>query len=237
MKHSDVVAGFVVEKYLLRELAPAQLGEFEEHYASCPECIADLRAGMAAARSLRAYWQTAPSPARKPAARRWLRSAYAWAAAALLLLAILGYQSLVAGPRLRRQLAVAHRAQVLPSFSLVSLGMRSSAGLVIRANPEAPLGLYVVAPPQDGVAYYTCRLQTEAGAERLSLHVPVEQAAEATLLLIPAGTFTPGRFVLVMEGHTPGPAGETPGVEVARYRFDFQDQRAPVKAPEGSPPQ
>jgi anti-sigma factor RsiW len=227
MDHADVIARMSAENYLLGQLTPAEGEEFEEHYFTCPECIEDLKSGLALTQKLRAHFRAEPGlvsvPAPRPAVWRWLRPAVAWAAAAVMLLAILVFQSLVTVPRLRSRAAFSGHAQALPAFSLVTLGARAAAPMVVRADPAAPLAFFVDVPPQDGFVSYTCRLQTEAGAPRFSVDVPAGQSRDPALLFVPAGTLAPGRFVLIMEGHKAGAPGMgTQGELVARYEFAFE---------------
>ena len=44
MDHGDAVRLKATERYLLNELDPEQLDQFEEHLFDCPDCALDVRA-------------------------------------------------------------------------------------------------------------------------------------------------------------------------------------------------
>ena len=43
MDHNEAVRLKTTERYLLQELDPEQLEQFEEHFFDCPECALDVR--------------------------------------------------------------------------------------------------------------------------------------------------------------------------------------------------
>src|SRR5215470_8921875 len=107
MDHSEAVRLKATERYLLNELDPEQLDQFEEHLFDCPDCALDVRAGaMLVEQSKNVLSETAESATL--AARRasssnwltWLRPAFALPALILLLM-IVGYQNFVSIPAIK----------------------------------------------------------------------------------------------------------------------------------------
>lgn len=97
MEHTHAVTIGATERYLLGELDEQECAAFEEHYFSCAECAADVRAAAAVAdgAALLLRDEAAPSAAeRRPG--RVLRGPVSWfwpmpmGAAAALLLACVG---------------------------------------------------------------------------------------------------------------------------------------------------
>src|SRR5271167_1399409 len=131
MDHNEAVRLQAVEKYLLRELPPAQLEEYEEHYFDCPACAEDLKTAVAFMESTRQVFreevtQTANSKRLVPSTGGWfgwLRPAFAVPVFAALLLFI-GYQNGVTIPKLKQSLARIPVAEVVKSFSVLSSASR-----------------------------------------------------------------------------------------------------------------
>src|ERR1700675_4375258 len=100
MDHEIAVQTGAVERYVLGEMETEEREQFEEHFFECENCSMDVRAGAVFAANTRAL---ARDEARKQQAapsrgwRGWLQPAWA-PAFAMLLLAVVGYQSLVSIP-------------------------------------------------------------------------------------------------------------------------------------------
>src|SRR5690348_12241466 len=121
MEHSEAIRLMAAEKYLMSELTPELRDSFEEHFFSCQDCAADVRAGAAFLEHSKkllavqpaAEVMPAPVPV-KPGWMRWLRPALALPILALLMGVIL-YQNLVTYPSLKGTVAELRTPQILPS--------------------------------------------------------------------------------------------------------------------------
>lgn len=107
MDHGAAVGTHASERYLLGEMTEFERHQFEEHYFSCVECAADVRAGArlaAGARDVFAAEAAAPVPRELrrawPEWFRWPVLAPTCAAACLAL--VVSYQSALVIPALRR---------------------------------------------------------------------------------------------------------------------------------------
>jgi hypothetical protein len=224
MEHSEAINSRAAEKYLLGELTVEQRDRFEEHFFVCIECAADVRTGAALVDNARHVLKHEPAPLQTvfvPTRSRqgwfgWLKPAWGFAAAAILLLAVLSYQNLVTIPSLKNSAA---QPQMLASFSLVTAGSRGAGPMVIHPPKDRPFSLYVDIPAKGSFPYYTVDAQTESGNRAISVRVSAEQAKDTVQVLVPAGALQSGNSVLVVQGH----AGENgPITEVARYPFALQ---------------
>src|SRR5437868_7162837 len=110
MDHNEAVRLKTTERYLMQELDPEQLEQFEEHFFDCPECALDVRATakfLQQSKHVLSEPENAPSrvpasPSRKPWLA-WFRPAFTVPALAALL-AIIGYQTFITVPRLQSAL-------------------------------------------------------------------------------------------------------------------------------------
>src|SRR5258707_12188967 len=114
MDHDAVVRLKMTERYLLGELDPDARDEFEEHYFDCPDCALDVRAGALFVEQSKVVLAEKSEPVSaglavtaaiptKPGWFAWLRPAFA-APVMDLLLAVIGYQSLVMYSKMRQGL-------------------------------------------------------------------------------------------------------------------------------------
>jgi hypothetical protein len=220
MDHDLVVRQKVMEKYLLQELDAEQRDEFEEHFFECRECALDVRAGaefieqsqiilgedkgrMDAVKPI--------SPPVKPDWFAWLRPRYT-AGAIALLLAVLGYQSLVIYPRLRQP-------QVLPMASL-NVGTFGGELPTITTNPGQGFLLFVRIPPDGGYSRKQVDLYDPSGKLEWSLAIPSVSGQDQFPVQVPGAGLAAGNYTLVVRGI--GAAGETK--EVGRKSFALQIQ-------------
>jgi hypothetical protein len=226
MDHSEAIELRAVERYLLGELTAEQRDRFEEHFFGCLECAGDVRSGAALIDNARHVLKHEPAPVQTVLAPSrggrgwlgWLQPAWGFAAAVIVLAAILSYQNLITIPSLKHSAA---QPQMLASFSLVTAGSRGAGSTVIRAPKGHPFGLYVDIPARESFRYYTVDIQKESGERPIHVQVSAEQAKDTVQILVPGGALNPGNATLVIEGH----AGQNgPATEVARYPFEVQFQ-------------
>jgi anti-sigma factor RsiW len=149
MEHTEAVNIGATERYLLGELSDDEGAAFEEHFFSCPDCAADVRAAAAVVEGAEVLLRDEPSAAPAAPRARVLRGPASWfwpmplgAAAALLLSSLgLGYQRLVALPQAR---AAAEQARddadaPQPMYSRTLGSMRAASDPV-----EIPAGIAIV---------------------------------------------------------------------------------------------
>src|SRR5271167_119549 len=212
MDHNEAVRLQAVEKYLLRELPPAQLEEYEEHYFDCPACAEDLKTAVAFMESTRQVFreevtQTANSKRLVPSTGGWfgwLRPAFAVPVFAALLLFI-GYQNGVTIPSLKLASSQTGAGEVAKSFPVLHLDPR---------GPETSPVQFSVGPQQgfdmdvditgDSPTGFTCQILDKAGDVLIPFHVSAEEAKNTVRLHILGGFLRPGRYRLaVFAGQAP----------------------------------
>src|ERR1700683_5292260 len=114
MDHDVVVRQKMTERFLLGELEPETLQDFEEHFFGCSDCARDVRAGslfveqskIVLAEKSEAVAAGLPATGSSQAKRGWpwwLRPGFVVPVMALLLV-VIGYQNLVTYPQLHRVL-------------------------------------------------------------------------------------------------------------------------------------
>src|SRR5690349_8986585 len=111
MDHRQAIQIHAAERYLLEELSPDERDGFEAHYFDCRECADEVRAAFIFKDNSREVLKDWPNPTVKDRLASasmsagwwaWLRSSMAVPAAAMVLLGITLYQSLLVIPRLER---------------------------------------------------------------------------------------------------------------------------------------
>jgi hypothetical protein len=229
MDHSEAVRTRVAERYLLNELTGDERDAFEEHYFSCQECAEEIRCGAILMENLREIVLDTPSTT-FPAPRifggrsfRFQSSYQVFASAAIVLLAtVVGYQSLVLIPRLRRGVGGAV-PQALTSVSLLASASRGSQLPVVQVGMNQPFGLYLDIPPQSGFDAFLCEVRTDSKVE-FTVRIPKDQAIETVHLLVPGDKLKPGRYNLVVRGIASNSAPNA-GPEVVRYSFQVENKQ------------
>ncbi len=222
MDHNEAVRLKATERYLLQELDPEQLEQFEEHFFDCPECALDVRA---TAKFLQQSKQVLSEPENVPAKTRgapfrnpwlaWLRPAFTVPVMAALL-AIIGYQSFVTVPRLESAL---HRPQVLP-WASVNVGTYGASGPVVTTSSGKGFLLFVRIPPDGSYDRYTADLYNPKGRLEWSLNFPATAGQDQWPLQVPGAAWQAGTYTLAVHGISA--AGESK--DLGRTSFDLQVQ-------------
>ena len=227
MDHTQAVSTDAVERYLLGQLSDSESEEFETHFFDCAECAQELRAGALFEENARVVFNeeglAAPrvvSPAGSRPARRslwaltWGRPwAAASALAALALISVSAYQSLVVIPGLRGQLRQTLSPQPVASFVLPPASRGDTPAREISGG-----GLFYAVymdPTWDGsFAAYVCSVQDESGSTRFSVRLPAPPPGKPIQILIARSVLPSGRYTVVIRN-----AAETgkPENELARY--------------------
>src|SRR5262249_14999465 len=145
MDHIDATQNHASERYLLGELSDAERDAFEEHFFSCSECAEEVRAGAIFLSNARAVFQEddlRTQESRWEALLAWLRPHPVWAAAAaaamVSVLVVSSYQSLVALPRARSELAQLNAPQAL-TYRFLRRVVRSDEQVIEAPPGNAPL--------------------------------------------------------------------------------------------------
>ena len=216
MNHERSLQSLATERYLLGEMSELERHQFEEHYFSCAECAESVRTAALLADNARAAFAAEaihPTPARP--ARSWLDwlrvPVLAPAALAAVLACVVGYQSLVEVPALRRGLS----AQAIEPVALVSASRGSEPVIPVGDGPGFfSVAVFVAAQPQSGELSYT--LVNASGAQAAAGPAQAPAPGRPLILLIPNSAVTKGgRYTLLIRqsGHD---AGEFPFVASGR---------------------
>lgn len=192
MEHQEAIELNAAEGYLLGDLTAAEHEAFEEHYADCEACFADVRDGATMMSAMRV---DARVNARKHAPDnkvlwfgRNLIPTLAAAASFVVFIPTVVYQ--------QAQLAAARTPRIVRP--IVVADMRTERK-VLRG--EGPFQLEFRIPPTHPSPQYKCAIVDGNG--RKVRDVPdLVPAADATLvdLWIPRGLLGPGNFSLVITG-------------------------------------
>ena len=222
MDHNEAVRLKAAERYLLRELDPDQLEQFEQHFFDCQECAVDVRAAaMLVEQSKAILSETAnavpvevPPPVRNPWLA-WLRPVFAVPAMALLL-AVIGYQSLVLYPGVEQ---AASEPYLLPSAS-INVATRSGTVPVVHSKPGEPFVLLLNLPAENRFSSYIADLYDPAGHIKWSIPISAETANDTVPMRVP-GRREPGVYTLAIRGIPQ--AGGNPS-EIGRQPFELRLQ-------------
>jgi hypothetical protein len=206
MDHSDALRLKATEKYLLNELDPDQLDQFEEHMFDCPECAVDVRAAAMFVEQSKAVLSEARGPvpvkvvpARSSGWLNWLRPAFAVPALALLLL-VVGYQNLVTYPKLHQ---AANTPQVEP-WAAVNVGVAGNEAPDLTVAQGHGFLMLVRIPPETGVTRYQADLLDPSGKQEWSLPISVpsesDQKQDHFLIRVPGENWASGTYILKIRG-------------------------------------
>ena len=219
MEHTQAVETKAVERYLLGELAPSSLEEFEEHFFDCKECSEDLRIGALFLDATKEALATDPGISRSRSGARW-RFQWFWPqyalAACMALLAVICYQNFVLIPKLR----ISSSPQTLALFSLAEFGARDVSEAVIAPDHTKPYVLLVDIPVDESFSNYLCEILTQDGTKVLSIDVSAADAKKPVPLFVPPSLLKPGPYRLVILGRSVD--GKTPYREIEHQSFEIK---------------
>jgi len=223
MDHSEALRLQAAERYVLGELSPKLREEYEEHYFGCEECAADVKAAAAFAEGARELFRKERSQEEKEPVQiggwfAWLRPAIAAPALAALLL-IVGYQSLVMIPQLRRGSAVPLTAQSANFVSLIGANSRSEGGKVFLIHRDNPTVVEVDIPETGEFSGYICQIQDAQSRVLYEHRVSVIDAKQSVHLIVPAAGLRPGKYSLVVLGEGSAGSAAASASELERIRF------------------
>jgi hypothetical protein len=222
MDHKDALRLNATERYLLNELDPDQLDQFEEHLFDCQECALDLRATamlVEQGKTILAEPATAVQERRTTHSNKswfaWLRPAFAVPAMALLLL-IVGYQNVVELPATRSKAAL---PEIMPSVTM-NIATRGGDVPVVPARQGQDFALLIDLPPDGAFSTYIADLYNPAGRIEWSLEIPADAVANDSLSVRVPGTDRPGgAYILAVRG-VPRDGGSP--AEIGRHSFELR---------------
>ena len=221
MDHKDAVRLQATERYLLNELDPDQLDQFEEHLFDCPECALNVRAAaMFVEQSKSVLLHPSPTvavpvPPPVPAGwLAWLKPAFAVPLLAALV-AVIGYQNLVVFPGMKQ---ATNLIGILPSASM-NVGTRSATTATVRPKPGEGFVLLVNLPAENRFASYVADLYDPAGKIKCSVPISPEAANDTVPLRIP-GQRESGIYTLAVRGIQPDGRSS----EIGRQPFELRLQ-------------
>lgn len=225
--HAEALRQNAAERYLLGELQGGVREEYEEHFFTCAECAADIRAGVTFGRAAREILQgeaAISTPSRQAVLARprwfsWLRPAIA-APAFVVLIALVAYENFWTIPQMSHSLTEATRPQALKSLSLIAANSRGSNSSRIRVAVGQTFLLFVDVPPEPHHSEYLFEIESEFGATRFSILISAEEARNTVPILVPGSRLETGKYALVVRGVDSGQPGS--GSVVASYPFALE---------------
>jgi hypothetical protein len=233
MDHNEAVRLQAAEKYLLGELPKEQHAAYEEHYFDCHACAEELKTTVAFMEGSRHVVREddrqtmekkalALAPAAKGGWFGWLSPAFAIPVFAALLLFI-GYQNGVMIPSLKQASSRAVSAEVVKSFSLLSVGSRGegSSSLTIGVGPQEDFGLDVDMPGNSSSGYL-CEIREESGKVHFTLPVSAEAAKRSVHVNIPGGSLQPGKYSFLIFTGQVSAARTEQGSAAAQLPFSIE---------------
>lgn len=235
MNHKKALETKASERYLLGEMSDLERHLFEEHFFLCEECAEDVETGIGFHESARAVFAEYPPKVKEtkeehtsPEGRRgaevwqeqngwfdWLRPASLIPLAASVSLAFMvGYQSLVTIPTLRK---LAAPAVVTPAV-LMPATRGDLPGLTVPAS-GAPLAVSLY--PSASVSRVAYELKRHDGTIVHSGNGPAPAAGAPLVLFFPTESLKQaGEYTVLLRDASAG----QPGPVFGEYRFEIKKQ-------------
>jgi|SRR5579871_783104 len=229
MNHQDALQEMAVERYLLGELSGAALDRFEEHLFDCPLCVTDLRTGStfinAARGELRTAVEDAPVKESSSSWISWLFRPSFLAPALAACLLVVGVESFILVPGMRREIAAVETPSVLNNLVLANAGARGDSVAQIVAPQHGAFLLSVDIPGRSGFSGYLLSLYSPLGAMVWQTKISPQQAIDAVLIHVPTDITRAGMNTLLVQGLSSG-SSEVDGAggkleDLARYKFQL----------------
>jgi hypothetical protein len=230
MTHQEALQGMTVERYLLGELSGESLDSFEEHLFECPECAADVKAGLVFIDAARTELR-APARVAKPQAKSvrswtsWFASPWVLGPALAACMLVLGIQTFVVQPRMRLELARVQAPAVLNPLVLANAGARGDSLPEIAAPEHGSFVISVDVPTTGGFSSYRGSLYAPDGSLLWQTTISPEQARDAVLINVPTDKVKDGINTFVIQGLPAGVNSSGTLEDLAKYRFSVKIQK------------
>jgi hypothetical protein len=208
MDHTEAVRLQAAEKYVLKELSPTLMEEYEEHFFDCAECGLDIKAATAFVDASREVFREQPE--RELVAQdspsttgwfAWLKPAFAVPVFAALLIFI-GYQNIVTIPEARHGVSIVATERFRATFLSRGAMPSDGSGDSVRIHAGQPFSLAFDFTPRTDKAFprYIAQLKDALGHKIYQAMIPAELALRGINLSIPGGLVQQGKYNLVMYG-------------------------------------
>ena len=229
MNHQDALQEMSVERYLLGELKGASLDRFEEHLFECPECAADVKAGITFIDAARAELGASRKAASQQERRKWtswFTSPWALGPALAACMLALCFETFVVQPRMKVEVAREQAPAVLNPLVLANAGARGGdAAPTIVAPEHGSFAVSLDVPTSGGFSSYRCTLLAPDGSTLWQTTLSAEQARDAVLINVPTDKVKEGLNTFLIQGlSAEGGAGGTL-VDLARYKLQVKIQK------------
>jgi hypothetical protein len=229
MNHQDALQEMSVERYLLGELKGASLDRFEEHLFECPECAADVKAGITFIDAARAELGASRKAASQQERRKWtswFTSPWALGPALAACMLALCFETFVVQPRMKVEVAREQAPAVLNPLVLANAGARGGDAVPTIVAPEhGSFAVSLDVPTSGGFSSYRCTLLAPDGSPLWQTTLSAEQARDAVLINVPTDKVKEGLNTFLIQGlSAEGGAGGTL-VDLARYKLQVKIQK------------
>ena len=233
MNHQDALQEMSVERYLLGELKGASLDRFEEHLFECPECAADVKAGVTFIDAARAELgasrkAAAPQIERSRSWTSWFTSPWTLGPALAACALALCFEIFVVQPHMKVDVAREETPAVLNPLVLANAGARGDdAAPTIVAPKHGSFAVSVDVPTSGGSSGYRCTLLGPDGTPLWQTTLSAEQARDAVLINIPTDRVKEGLNTFLVQGLGLSAGGGDSGtlIDLARYQFEVKIQK------------
>ena len=236
--HADATLTGAAERYVLGDMEEQERERYEEHFFSCADCADEVRAAARFVENARPLLHSAANPAVALPRSAVRASGPSWwdallasfrplqlgaAAAGLVLVAVVAYQSLILVPGLRRDLRQAEDLQTAPSYFLSVA--RGQAPVIPVTSGERVVTLTLSSSFDRTFPFYRVDVQ-DAGGRSIQSNVvrPVGRGEELPLLL-KVRDLPSGPYVVVVSG-IESASSQTPASDTARYPFTLDRRDA-----------
>lgn len=203
MEHQEAIETSAAAGYLLGELTDEERDDFEQHFADCESCFAEVRDGVRFMHVLPAVVNEVET--HQPHGFRWAEMATA-ASIAIALTAGAGYVTVIAPMRAQMARTRAELAeQRKPRLAQLYIISDSRGEIPTVENGRAPFILEFPippAPPDHPSPQYTVAIVDAHGVTwyRDSVSVSAERAKKSFDLPMPGGALGPGDYSLIISG-------------------------------------
>jgi hypothetical protein len=202
MEHNELTK-YATERYLLEEMPDAERDRFEEHFFSCIECAAEVRAGarmMAAGREVVRELDAPVVPFKKKTSWQW----FPQTAAASVIAASVGWFGAVSTMRPVASVVAATEIRATQAERATAEPAKT-----VPAGGQSILSFDI--PPNDDAVSFVYTVRDASGKVWLTKTASLEEAANPVLLVLTA--LPRGKYEVVIEAvRKEGQRAPVPGI-------------------------